>query len=405
MSSYNFRKRKEASASVRSPTKIKRKNASLSSKRTPMYFTDDILVDIFKHLNYGKLAECNLSCAWIAGVIRKYRCSLPRVRVCEISLDYIPTIRDDALYNGKLMLRELGEPILDKGFNEWIGKYGYERKSPIHNQLISQYALKNASVTMRVLQEQFSDRDYNKWYHHLQFNFYRRCYESRYANCPNSLLFCANIKSVAFNTMNWPLYQHFFNLLTRPGSYFEKISLVHVDFPTWQLFTQDMKLSQRIQCRNLHLFDIADPLQFAWIETHFLCEKLQFSLKLLNAGDAECPLDFIFNGTGCTKTLCVEYYRDISIIYKIVETFQQLGDIPTKLPSMQFKIKEHSPIVDRDFERSFNQFLVEKQQECNIYEFPNTNNAEKKLRVSLKFNNKDDIYLSSFAVEVKLILC
>ncbi|KAI1706668.1 hypothetical protein DdX_12878 [Ditylenchus destructor] len=405
MSSYKFRKRKEAPACVLSSSKITRKKASVTPKKTPVYLTDDILVDVFKHLNYSKVAECNLSCAWIAEVIRKYRSSLPRFRVSEISLDYIPPIRGDVLYNGQLMLRELGQPILHKGFNKWTDKYGYERKSPFHNQLISQYAWKNASVTMRVLQAQFSGKDYDKWYYFLQYNFFRRCYESRYANCPNSLLFCANIKSVAFNTMNWPLYLHFFNLLTQPGSYFEKISLVHVDFPTWQLLTQDMKPSQRIQCRSLHLFDIADPLQFSWIESHFHCDKLHFSLKMLDAGDADFPLDFIFNGTGCTKSLCVEYYRDISIVSKIVKTFQQLSYVSTKMPSMEFKLKEYSPVVDRDFETNFAQFLVKKQQECNIYQFPNSNNPEKKLRVSVKFNNKDDICHSPFATEVKLILC
>ncbi|KAI1694852.1 hypothetical protein DdX_19911 [Ditylenchus destructor] len=47
---------------------------------------------------------------------------------------------------------------------------------------------------------------------------------------------------------------------------------------------------------------------------------------MLDAGDAECPFDFFFSGTGCTKSLCIEYYRNISIISRITRGSIVPGD-------------------------------------------------------------------------------
>lgn len=134
-------------------------------------------------------------------------------------------------------------------------------------------------------------------------------------------IFLADIKSAVINTRTWPLYLHFFRLLTHSHVYFDKISIVHIDFPVWQILTAEMAPSQQIRCGRLEVFDMNDALHFSWIKAHFRCDEISLRNEMFDENEAKIPTDFIFGGGQCAKCLEVNfyYYNDIAVVIKIVE--------------------------------------------------------------------------------------
>ncbi|KAI1698922.1 hypothetical protein Ddc_18841 [Ditylenchus destructor] len=375
MSAYNLRKRKQPPESERN-CYAENKCNTIVIERKHLNLADDILVDVFKLVKYSQLAKCSLACAKLNYLIRANHQHLSRFRVSDISfvnVDHIPRnrIRGDA---GDLVLKEFGRSIFYKEFAKWRRVCGYEQKGPLHNRAISQHSRERSIFKMSVLPSHLSYYEYDD---------------------QAKSVFLADIKSAVINTRTWPLYLHFFRLLTHTHVYFDKVSIVHIDFPVWQILTAEMVPGQKIRCGRLEVFDMNDTLHFSWIKDHFRCDEISLRNEMFDGNEAEIPADFIFGGAQCAKCLEVNlyYYNDIAVVSKIVEDFQHCREVPIDmLPVVVFNFRQHIKI-DHPDNISFNssQPPVQEQYERNgewssrCYEYENLYNSEAKLGICLKF--------------------
>ncbi|KAI1710942.1 hypothetical protein Ddc_13140 [Ditylenchus destructor] len=216
-----------------------------------------ILLETFKFLRYSQVAKSSLVSKKFRDFICIHRQSLARLRVRRMHMQTSKySERDDVeLFN---------TPLNRDDYDTWVSRYGYSKRDPFLDQ-------DTGNPKAR----------YHIRYSLLAWTFPSSFQEEEPPNIYGNNIFSPRI-SVFFatpelNQDNWPLFQHFFNLLNDPFIFIEELELTPPENQVWKLLIDSTPQIQksagikRIQRYRVSLFPEGNNQEcLRWLKTGVL---------------------------------------------------------------------------------------------------------------------------------------
>ncbi|KAI1703673.1 hypothetical protein Ddc_16460 [Ditylenchus destructor] len=252
-------------------------------------------------------------------------------------------------------------------YNKWVIRNGYSKQIPPETQI----AGKQGTGYGRKVYDLSAHVDYD--------------YED-----PKSwkLVFDARKE---LNHENWPVFQHFFRLLTDPLIFIHSLGLPHQNDAINLLAGAINPNYGRLQCCTLDVSH-EDNMQnrLSWVKGHVHCYKIYINgWRDYISNNVEEFLDFFMTGANCTSRIEVEYYEPCKLVARFVQKFMDLksGDEDKVVGFIECHPNRN---VNMDaFKRNYADFVVEGNiNETSdlsnlVFEFVN-NDIGKKLRLSIR---------------------
>ncbi|KAI1701574.1 hypothetical protein Ddc_17561 [Ditylenchus destructor] len=320
---------------------------------------NDTIVEAFKYLNYCRLAKTSLVSKRFCDLIRTYRHKLARIYV-----DVICMREDNSDPTG---IKIFDKTLSPEEYNNWVIHNGYSKQIPAETQIAGMQSTQNKR------------KIYSLW---AGVNYYDKAPESSF-----KLIFDARIE---LNHENWPVFQHFFRLLTDPFSFIRSMGLpLENDASNFLAGTINLDYG-RLKCHTMTV-SLEDNEQYSidWIKGHVRCDRFCIYNYSHSNYDEEL-LDFFMTGANCTSKIEVNFYGPCKVIADFVQKFMDLksSDEDKVVGSI-----ECNPITNVNIDalkRDYADFVVEGNiNETSglsylVFEFVN-NDIGKKLRLSIDF--------------------
>ncbi|KAI1714103.1 hypothetical protein Ddc_11545 [Ditylenchus destructor] len=314
------------------------------------------IVELFKYLNYVRLAKTSLISKRFRDLIQTHRHSLALLPAGKISMqivpgparnyEFFPVFEFPSIFNNDpATIKVFNKELSGDAYNDWVTRNQYCKQIPVQGQDGGEQSTQNHGKVYQL------------------------------STATNQLETTTFFAKAELNHENWPLFQHFVRLLTAPHIYFSSVELVP-DYDILNLLAgavnQDRK---RLQCETLY-FSLEGNIQkfMTWIKGHVSCTEFQisdrsgfkFESELLGVYDKEF-LDFFLTGADCTRKINVKYYDCTCAVVDFVQKFIDLkkSDECQMIPSIEsdatFRITEM-------MKRNYAKFLV-KEKRCEVEDF------------------------------------
>ncbi|KAI1703672.1 hypothetical protein Ddc_16459 [Ditylenchus destructor] len=379
---------------------------SRSDKRITNIATldNDTTVEVFKYLKYCGLAKTSLVSKRFCDLICTHRHKLARVYVDSIvmSEDHVTVdnvtvdnvtednVTEDNLTDNLTDIKIFDQALSVEEYNEWVIRNGYSKQVPPETQISRMQSTQNERKAYRL----YANVDYY--------------YKDPGPSCNPTKVFDA---SVELSHENWPVFQHFFRLLTDPFVYIRYLGLP-TQSDALNLLAGINPDYGRIQCQSLNV-SLKDNIQnhISWIKGHVRCYNFRI-MGPINSNFDEEFLDLFMTGANCTSCIHLEFYETVKLITRFVQNFMDLksGDEDKVVGYIECHPKRN---VNMDaFKRDYADFVVEgninetRGLSCLVFEFVN-NDIGKKLKLTIRFRylDRNVFYAEVFKFVMTDVLC
>ncbi|KAI1700750.1 hypothetical protein Ddc_17948 [Ditylenchus destructor] len=334
------------------------KNRSENRGMNIATFDDDTTVEVFKYLNYCGLAKNSLVSKRFGNLICTHRHKLALLYVYSISIHKCTVnIRDPT------GIKVFSEVLSHEAYNAWVIRNGYSKQIPLEIQFAGMQST-------RYVYRLDADVDYY------------------YKNCNPRTVLSANIK---LSHENWPVFQHFFRLLTDP--------FVHIRHMTLPAHNDALNLvagaiNQSCGRRQCHLLSVSlqDNMQnlISWIKGHMRCYKI-FIMNRNGSNYDEELLDFFMTGANCTSRIYVKFYDPCKVIGDFVQKFMDLKSCNGNKVLEFIECHPNANVNVDVLSRGYAKFVVKgdinenSNHTWHFFEFVN-NDIGKKLKLTIRID-------------------
>ncbi|KAI1703436.1 hypothetical protein Ddc_16544 [Ditylenchus destructor] len=261
------------------------------------------MVQVFKYLKYCGLAKTSLVSKRFCNLIHTHRHTLALLDVKSIKMHKYTDI------NHNLTGIEIFDKVLSAGeYNIWIIRNGYSKQIPIETQIAGMQSTQDE----RKVYWLSAHADYND-------STPRKSFSYRFLK--NLQNFFASIE---LSHENWPVFQHFFRILTDPFVYIRGMEL-STQNDALNLLTGAINPNYgRLKCHTLTV-RLEDNMQnfISWIKGHVHCYKIDIiNYSGLNHDDEF--LDLFMTGANCTSQIDLKFYDPCKVIGDFVQKFMDL---------------------------------------------------------------------------------
>ncbi|KAI1702055.1 hypothetical protein DdX_15740 [Ditylenchus destructor] len=330
-------------------------------------------VEVFKYLNYRRLAKTSLVSKWFRDLIRTHRHKLARLYVGSISMTE-PYHKN----RGPTSIHIFGKELSAEEHNEWVIRNQYSKENPLETQIAGRQNKRKVYLL-------YAAADYD--------------YKGIKPNHPTVVLFA----KIGLNHENWPALHHFIRLLTDPFIYICQMELPpHNDALNLVAGAINPDCG-RLQCRQLD-FNLEDNMQnlISWIKDYVRCYKCAISnyrnsihtLGPSNSNYDKKFLNFFMTGANCTSSIYLKYYDPCKLIAAFVKKFLDLKGCDENNVIETIVCHPNANVNFDVLKRDYADFVVEGNINENyeisgltwlVFEFVN-NEIGKKLRLSIRID-------------------
>ncbi|KAI1701572.1 hypothetical protein Ddc_17559 [Ditylenchus destructor] len=188
-------------------------------------------------------------------------------------------------------------------YNEWVIRNGYSKQIPLETQIAGMQSTK------------YERKVY--WLYAIVN------YDYKDPKSSFKLVFDARTE---LSHENWPVFQHFFRLLTDPFIFIRSIGLP-LENDTLNFLADAINTDcGRLRCQFLDVgLQVASPGRISWIKSHVHCDHFRIVYFSDSNYDKEL-LDLFMTGANCTSKIQVHYYDPCKVIADFVQKFMDLKD-------------------------------------------------------------------------------
>ncbi|KAI1694346.1 hypothetical protein Ddc_22184 [Ditylenchus destructor] len=306
---------------------------------------NDTIVEAFKYLNYCRLAKTSLVSKRFSNLIRTHRHKLARIYVDSIGMTEYNSDRSD--------IKIFNKTLSPEEYNNWVIHNCYSKQIPLETQIAGKQSTQNKhSKPSYTIQKVFDAR-------------------------------------TELNHENWPVFQHYFRVLTDPFVYIRCLRLP-VENDGFHLLAGEFNPDcGRIQCQLLMVI-LEDNMQnrLNWIKGHVQCYQIFINNPDGSNCDPEELLDLFMTGANCASEIKVNNYNIAKVIFEFVQKFMDLksGDEDKVVGFIECQCYRN--VNMKAFKRDYADFVVEgnineiSRLSNPVFEFVN-NDIGKKLRLTI----------------------
>ncbi|KAI1703501.1 hypothetical protein Ddc_16522 [Ditylenchus destructor] len=315
---------------------------------------NETTVEVFKYLKYCGLAKTSLVSKRFCDLIRTHRHRLALLDVKSISMLVNTNLNPTVI--------EIFDKVLSpEEYNEWVIRNGYSKQIPLETQVA---AMEGTQYVPKVYQLRA----------HADYKDSTPAFERK-------RLSVIELQKLLSHE-NWPVFQHFFRLLTDPFVHIRHIGLTSQNDALNLLAGAINPDYGRLQC-DLLTVSHEDNMQnfISWIKGYMHCYRIDImNWSGLNRDDE--LLDFFMTGANCTSKIVVNFCDPCKTIGALVQKFMDLKD-EDKVVGL-IECHPNRKVKMKAFNRVYADFVVERSINEIIFEFLN-NNIGKKLRLTINF--------------------
>ncbi|KAI1698253.1 hypothetical protein DdX_18021 [Ditylenchus destructor] len=246
------------------------------------------MVEAFKFLNYYQLATNCFVSKRFWNLIRTHRHKLVLLHV-NIFMDSYVAYKDPAvikMFNKKLSAEE---------YKKWIICNGYSQQISLEGQIAWKESSENYTDIYQFIANVYQDPSL--------------CHDIATA------VFYARVK---LKNETWPVFQHFYRLLTDPFIYIRHLSLYSPKVLSSLTGALD-PVPNRLPCKQLNIEFNGDSQKFiVWIKDHVHCD----AFAIYGNSDLDCDeelLDLFLTGASCTSLIRVRNYDLSKVLADLVQ--------------------------------------------------------------------------------------
>ncbi|KAI1703435.1 hypothetical protein Ddc_16543 [Ditylenchus destructor] len=321
------------------------------------------MVQVFKYLKYSGLAKTSLVSKRFCNLIRTHRHTLALLDVKSINM------REHTDFRSPTLIKIFDKVLSAEAYNEWVIHNGYSKLIPFKVRVVGEQVFQLSA--------------------HADYKDSKPLEREAAFLCLKELqLFFANIELI--DHKDWPVFQHFFRLLTDPFVYIR-----HIGLPTQNnslnLLASAIKPDYgRLRCHLLTV-SLEDNMQnfMSWIKGHVQCFKIDIiNSSGLNHDDEF--VDFFMTGGNCTSEVEVNFYDPCKAIGDFVQKFMVLKSSDEDKVVGFIECHPNRKANMDAFNRNYADFVVEgninetRGSSNLVFEFVN-NDIGKKLRLEISF--------------------
>ncbi|KAI1702180.1 hypothetical protein Ddc_17251 [Ditylenchus destructor] len=330
---------------------------------------NDTTVEAFKYLNYCRLAKNSLVSKRFRDLIQNQRHKLARIYVDSIGMyeNYHDPTNSVEIFDKTLSPEE---------YNNWVIHNRYSKQIPLETQIAGMQSTQNERKVYRL----YANVDY----------YYKDSKPSYRTNNVN--VFNARTE---LSQENWPVFQHFFRLLTDPFIFIRSMGLPRQNDALNLLAGAINPDCGRIQCQSLYV-DLEDNMQnrISWIKGHVHC--YHFSIMgpiypiVLPSNHDEEFLDFFMTGANCTSSIYLKFYEPCKLIARFVQKFMDLKGCDENKVVGTIVCHPNANVNIDALKRDYADFVVKEYiseitgSSYLVFEFVN-NDIERKLKFKICF--------------------
>ncbi|KAI1699636.1 hypothetical protein Ddc_18472 [Ditylenchus destructor] len=364
------------------------KNLSDNRITNTVILDNDTTVEVFKYLDYCRLAKTSLVSKRFCDLICTHRHSLTLLNVDYIGIHettdtnhWHPTgikIFDNVLsryFRSSRGTIEIFDKVLSSHeYNKWVIRNRYSKQIPLEIKIAGTQSTQDERKVYRFSayadykdstpsfeKKSFSLREFQKFFGNIEL-----CHE------------------------NWPMFQHFFSLLTDQFVYIRHIELISQN-DALNLLTGAISPDYgRLQCHTLTV-SLEDNMQnfISWIKGHVRCYKIDIINSSGLYHDDEF-VDFFMTGGNCTSEIEVNFYDPCKAIDNMVQKFMDLKGCDGNKVVGLIECNPNTTVNIDALKCDYAHFVVEgninqtRGSSNLVFEFVN-NDIGKKLRLAISF--------------------
>ncbi|KAI1701573.1 hypothetical protein Ddc_17560 [Ditylenchus destructor] len=256
---------------------------------------NDTTVEVFKYLKYCGLAKTSLVSKRFGDLISTHRHTLALLDVHSIDMT------EDTRCPTAIQIFD--KTLTPNEYKEWVSRNGYSKQIPIEGQ-----------------SEGMQSTQYERKVYRL--SAYADYKDSKPSYFPTKVFDA----SVELDHENWPVFQHFFRLLTDPFVHICSIRLPQQSDALNLLGGAINPNYGCLQCCRLD-FSFNDDMQdsISWIKGHVRCD--QFCIKTRSdylPSNDEVFFDLFMTGANFTSEIELNFYENCNLIARFVQKFMDL---------------------------------------------------------------------------------
>ncbi|KAI1701568.1 hypothetical protein Ddc_17555 [Ditylenchus destructor] len=320
------------------------------------------MVEVFKYLKYCGLAKTSLVSKRFSNLIRTHRHKLARIYVYYIGMtEHTRCTTGVNIFDKTLSTEE---------YNNWIIHNGYSKQIPPETQIAGMKSTQNKRKVYRLYA-------YVDYYYKKPKSSFKLMFDAR----------------KELNHENWPVFQHFFRLLTDPFTFIRSMELPLENDALNFLAGAINPDCGRIQCHKLTVY-LQDNEQYRidWIKGHVHCDHLSIGYFSGSNYDKEL-LDLFMTGANCTSKIELKYYDPCKVIGDFVQKFINLKSSDEDKVVGFIECHPNANLNIDALKRDYADFVVEENVKVTsgswlVFEFVNSDIGKKlRLNVNLDLNH------------------
>ncbi|KAI1702482.1 hypothetical protein Ddc_17047 [Ditylenchus destructor] len=349
------------------------KNRSGNRVTSVVNLDNDTTVEVFKYLKYCGLAKTSLVSKRVCDLIRTHRHTLALLDIFSIDMHECTDIDHNPT----------GIKIFDKmlsaeAYNDWVIRNGYSKQIPLKTQIAG-------------MQSTGYER---KVYRLRAYACYKdSAFEKKSSSLGELQKFIATVE---LSNDNWPVFQHFFALLTDPFVYIRLLRLPYQNDAFHLLAGAFNPDCSRIQCHLLMVI-LKDNMQnrISWIKGHVRCYQFYIDNRSGSNHDDEF-VDFFMTGANCISEISLNLYDPSKVFGDFVQKFMDLKGCDGNKVVGTIECHPNANGMDA-LKRDYSDFVVEgnindtSRLSTLVFEFVN-NDIGKKLRLTISFRYRMTVF-------------